>query len=336
MKTTILALTFDYEMFSGNPGDTYNNIIEPTNKLLEIFKSNNIKATFFIETVFIKKLIEYSKQFSNLKNEFLLIKEQLKKMVQLGHRIELHLHPYWLDGVYNGKKWNITSFKYNRLQNMPENTALELFSDGVTLLESIAYEVQPNYKVKAFRAGGWCVQPFEIIKKCFIKNKIEIDSSVAPQIKMNSLLYIADFTDIPETTDSYYFENNPTLLTKSGFLEIPITTFKRTFYNKIKNKFLTLFDKKNHKKFGNGSGVPMKKTDIKKNINMVSLEGKLHKNIFLEEIQSLAKQKNILTIISHPKNITLNSFKLIKALCAQKNFEFKTLTEIYERVEQND
>jgi len=46
MKPTI-ALTFDYEMFSAQPGTVQKNMIEPTEKLLALAQGKAITYTFF-------------------------------------------------------------------------------------------------------------------------------------------------------------------------------------------------------------------------------------------------------------------------------------------------
>jgi hypothetical protein len=327
-----INLTFDYEMFSGKPGTVENNMLLPTEKLLKTFREYKMQSTFFVETVFLLKLLKLSKKYKSLEKDFFLIKKQLQQMIIDGHRIELHLHPYWLDGTYDGFEWKIESYRYNRLQSMREEKAIDLFASSAQLLESIASEVDPNYKLCAFRAGGWCIEPFDVIKKCFKKTGIFIDSSVAPGIKKESHLYIADFTNVNPEKDFYYFDDTPTkeinyAPDKNYFLEIPITTIKTNYIYKIKNKIFTYKNKNLFKKFGDGIPVPenKNKTKYKKSFRtMLTLEGNASPEALIGELKKLPNEKKIFTFISHPKCLTQNSFKILDALYKTNSYKFIT------------
>lgn len=53
-----------------------------------------------------------------------------------------------------------------------------MFVEGCEILHLLARSVEPDYKIVAFRAGGWAVQPFSLLKKAFLSADIRIDSSV--------------------------------------------------------------------------------------------------------------------------------------------------------------
>lgn len=85
-----------------------------------------------------------------------------------GHRIELHIHPHWVNAVYNGDgTWNYDDYSHYSLYSFTEDEVTSMFKEGTELLNKIAHKVDPNYKVIAFRAGGWTVQPFSKLKKDF-------------------------------------------------------------------------------------------------------------------------------------------------------------------------
>lgn len=319
-------------MFSIIPGTIENNMLIPTDKLLTTFKKYNMKATFFIEAAFLLKLIELSEKHDSLKKQFYMIKQQIKQMVEHGHRVDLHLHPYWLDGLFDGKTWKIGSYRYRRLQDMPEEDAVNLFFSGAQLLEGIAREVDSTYNVVAFRAGSWCVEPFPIIKKCFKKTKVWIDSSVAPGIKKSSPLYNADFTKV-HPDDYYFFSTTPTKKvssqTEDNFLEVPITTFKRDFISKFLEKFV--YSK--NPKFGDGCPIQEDpEPPIKTAINFIfsteptilSLEDFQPREV-VKAVDKLSKTKKIITFISRPKRLCKRSFDTIKALHETNQYQFKNL-----------
>lgn len=89
------------------------------------------------------------------------MKEQVKDMVRRGHRIELHLHPHWIDAKYNGDgTWDYTDYTHYSLYSLDEDVRSRMFRDGTIYLTKLAREVDPDYTICAFRAGGWTIQPF--------------------------------------------------------------------------------------------------------------------------------------------------------------------------------
>ena len=45
-----------------------------------------------------------------------------------------------------------------------------MFQEGVGLLDSIAKKVIPDYRIFAFRVGGWVIQPFDNFVNAFRKS----------------------------------------------------------------------------------------------------------------------------------------------------------------------
>ena len=96
MKKVILS--FDYELFFGERSGTVDNsIIRPTELLLNKLDKINGKATFFVDYLMIKYLEAQPKTTKEARK----ITTQLQEIVQQGHRIELHIHPHWIDACYN-------------------------------------------------------------------------------------------------------------------------------------------------------------------------------------------------------------------------------------------
>ena len=100
-NNNIILLTFDYELFLYKSGTVENCLIKPTDLLIEYFNKFNIKATFFVDILFYN-LISKRPDFSE---QALLIKNQLQRLLKDGHRLELHLHPQWLNSKYEDNEW---------------------------------------------------------------------------------------------------------------------------------------------------------------------------------------------------------------------------------------
>ena len=179
------------------------------------------------------------------KEDFRLVKNQLLRIVREGHRIEMHIHPHWIDAKYNGDgTWNFENFKHYSLNSFPASDVIELFKEGKNVLETIIREVDTNYSVLAFRAGGWAVQPFNHIKEGFKQAGLLVDSSLSKGQKCRNLYSYYDFTNMP-SKQIYRFEDDIGVEKVDGqFLEIPITSYRRTFVLKIFDKLMWRFSSK--------------------------------------------------------------------------------------------
>lgn len=328
MKT--ICLTFDYELFFGESGTFKNSVFRPTDDLAKTLDAFGIKATFFIDILYYKRLLSANR------DEAKQLKEQLQNLVAKGHRIELHLHPHWLDAIYEKPNWIFPNYNHYRLQSLPEVEVSELIVSGCEMLNEIAGEVVNNYNVKVFRAGGWCISPFEKMKQGFLKSGILIDSSVAYGVKIESAPFNVDFTKVPDV-EWYKFADDPVRRESNGiFFEIPIATFHRGIYNKMLNRFLSYlyFNQRKLSKdiYGDGSSIIMERkkgfknliNKVRSNYGFLSIE-QISPIMLLKNIEKT--NKNLIVIMSHPKNISPSSLECIKALY-DRNHNFVTLFDI--------
>lgn len=239
MKKKKVILSYDYELFFGDrSGTVQKSLIEPTNQLLDAMESVGFKGNFFIDWQMLKYLSLEKDDRCKLDNAAIV--SQLKDMVRRGHRIELHIHPHWVDAKYNGDgTWNFDEFRHYSLNSFTKDEITEMFVEGTNLLESIAREIEPNYKIIAFRAGGWAVQPFDILAEGFIKAGIKIDSSVMPGLHSELENSYFDFRNAPLSQLGYYhFDMDVVTEKKTGqFLEVPISSTK----HKMVNRFINFF-----------------------------------------------------------------------------------------------
>ena len=326
MNKKKIVLTFDYELFFGKKSGTVNEcLIMPTEKLLEICNIYNIKITFFVDVLFYKKLLEVNVE------EAYKMKEQLKLLVKEGHRIELHLHPHWLDAVYKNNNWIFENYRYYRIHNLDGEKIIELFLKGKQILEDIAREVDKNYNVIAFRAGGFCIQPFDKLKKAFKESGLLIDSSVVCGIKGESVAHWFDFRDVPNK-EFYRFSDNVEIEKPDGeFIEFPISTYRTYIFNKIIRKIKKLKYKTDFKIYGDGKGMSYSKNLLGNLVinDMFSLENVIP-SFFYELCENY--NKDYINIISHPKSLSSVSFANIECLIESKDFLFLNIFDFYKEI----
>lgn len=304
-----IILTFDYEVFLGkNTGDIHKSLIEPTERLIKLFQKYDAKGIFFVDYLFLQKLKE------DYPNIYILIENQLTKLVQLNSNIELHIHPHWLDAMKSDYgKWSFKSFDKFRLHSLNESQIQHLFYEGKKNLEAIARKVKKQYTIKSFRAGGWSIMPFDKLAYSFERNEIKYDFSVLPGEFINNPPH--HFYDFRKAPSLEYWRFNDDLFTpiETGrFIEIPVSTFQISFYDFLLNKVLI----RKNKIFGDGLGLQLQQSlfvRVKKVLS--SRKRKLTTDFTSPKIINKylsISNRELECFVAHPKVFTEESFLVIE------------------------
>lgn len=330
MKT--IALTFDYEVFLGVSGSIEKCILEPVNKLILLLEEERIPSVFFVDVLFLEKLLK-----NECSREFTLIKLNLQELLKKGHSLELHIHPHWLDAkrISNCNEWDLTDDRRYRVSSLTKNERIDIFTKGYDILLSICKEIIPDYKITAFRAGGLCIQPFDIFDSLLTSLGINIDSSVAPGLSNDSPTHQYDFTNIKSTEPYFFTEELNKPLNDGEFLEFPILAYKVSFFERLLQKLKR--ESPGHTIFGDGkangpkSKVKQRWWDrFKSSKYLFSLDGDYYEDVFLKKIYS--SKADFITILSHPKLLSEESFKTIKKLSKSKKIIFSDLNSKYNQL----
>lgn len=326
-----IFLTYDYELFFGKPtGSVEKCIIAPTNLLREIAKRTGVKMVFFIDTGYLKKLEFYKDIHPKVAHEYLLIQNQIDNLVSEGHDCQLHIHPHWEDVTHNGAEWEMVVSRY-KLTDFSAEEILELVLEYKAILEKWTGKTAHSY-----RAGGWCLQPFEKIEKAFQQANLKLDSTVFPGGKFVAGNYYYDFTQTP-VKDKWRFQSDLCVEEKDGeFWEYPISNY---FYTPL--FFWRLFilgrlKPSQHKPIGDGypmSSPGLRKKMLTKGMNLcASVDG-----YFVTKLNVILKRNqqnkfNEFVIIGHPKACTPFALKKLEKFIEQhKNkYTFLTFSDIEE------
>lgn len=313
MKKKVI-LSYDYELFFGEKSGTVKkSLIEPTNAIMDAMEKVGFRGNFFIDVLMIKYLSQNLDERS--KNDLKMIEDQLRDMLKRGHRIELHLHPHWVDAIYNGDgTWNFDDFHHYSLSSFSEESIVSMFVEGVEYLNRIGSEVVPNYKVCAFRAGGWAVQPFIKLKSAFVLAGIRIDSSSARGIYVKNDDSYYDFRSMPQK-DIYKFEDDVCVEVSNGsFIEVPISTYHRPFICSIVHKASQFIHKGYNLRLTDGTHYrPSEKTNVKKTSklhNLLHSEDALYMMSFSQSnpftLKKIIKNRTtgLFCFIDHPKDFS--------------------------------
>ena len=177
MRKNKVIFTIDYETWQPIPeGKDINwnrDLIAIPNELMDCFESVGVKLTFLVEICEIMYL-----EVTN-PNIYEAIKTEIQSIIKRGHDVQLHMHPNWLPETgasYIDGEWVWDESLY-AISDYPGDIS-ELISRCKKKLEEIVSEVMPDYKVIAYRAGAYRIQPFKKIYRALVDNDIELDTSV--------------------------------------------------------------------------------------------------------------------------------------------------------------
>lgn len=339
VKNRHLLLTFDYELYLGKrSGSVQNCILTPTAKLLEVLKQNNFtKAIFFVDTTYLKRLTESTEPACQ--TDLQQVKNQLIEILKNGHYIFPHLHPHWRDAVYDSiiNQWRLESTEHYRLHTISETERDELFSFSIQLITDLMAKANVNYKIDSYRAGGWCLQPFTILKPHFEKYGLINDFSVLRGFKITGKNIFYDFSVTPRQ-NIYSFSNEVEKMDEHGkFTEVVISTLSISNKNRFFNKFLHkyMWYTKN-RSFGDGFSAVDGETSVIKSIQnmeketidkaeMVSIE--LLTYYTKSAYKNYLAENDFMHFISHPKMVSKHNLDSLNDFLAYANANFDLNTD---------
>jgi hypothetical protein len=330
-----LLITFDYELFLGSrSGSVQNCLIKPGDLLLEALSKYKIsKAIFFVDTTYLLKL--RSQKNENCAADFLKIKDQLIRVLKDGHYIFPHLHPHWIDAKYleAQNQWDLSEIRHYRLSSLSDETIGELLKNSIDLIEELKKESNANYEVNAYRAGGWCIQPFLRLKSVFEKHGILHDFSVLSGFKNTNENCYYDFTKAPPDA-IYRFKDDVCMKDEKGtFTEYSISCIQISPLAKLTGRVLNKFlAKTGNVNFGDGISNTLSSDKQAGSVNtkeMISIE--LLTRAKLPAYLRFLDAQSYMHFISHPKMISrhnINTFeKFIKYACSKYfvNTDYKVI-----------
>ena len=304
-------------------------ITYPTSELIKIAEKNDVRFSFFVDSGFILKLNEYRQKFPQLNKDYDDVTNQVKYLADTGHDVQLHIHPHWEDSFYDGTKWVMVVKRY-KLADFNEDDIADIVYRYKKVLTDIT-----GKPVFAFRAGGWCMQPFDKLREAFIQNGITLDSSVFKNGFFSSAQYEYDFRNAPDK-DIYRFEHEPTEEDIQGsFTELPISGIRNSPLFFWRLFFLGRKDPYNHKPLGDGRAMAApgyrKKLLTQFTDNPVSVDGyNAHLLQMCLKISAKKKQTHMV-IIGHPKALSRYSIRKIEEFVARNKAEhnFTTYSKIF-------
>lgn len=299
----------DYELFFGSPtGTPQRCMIEPTEALLGVLEKHGARLTVFVDTAYLVK-IQQSRERQH-RNAFDRIAKQLQTLVSRQHDVQLHVHPHWLDSNWHEGRWHIDTQRY-RLHDFSPDALADMLQEQVACLRAIT-----GIPPVAYRAGGWCLQPFAHLAGPLHAAGIRMDSTVYTGGSSVNPGREFDFTGAL-SDDFWRFDDDPLAPDEAGrFLELPISTVTvpPTFYWRMLLRRLRPSDA--HRAFGDGralsgSGAYYLRKLFSWESGVASIDGARASML----PRALAERRrlggDVLNVMGHPKSLSRVSLKLL-------------------------
>jgi len=315
-----IYITLDYELFFGTEsGNVDDCIIEPTNALLKIVDSYNIKIVCFVDVGYLIKLDEYRLKYPELNLDYEKVTNQIKQLSNNGHGVELHIHPHWENTVYNDSKWVFDTSKY-KLSDFSKTEAHNIVLRYGAFLEKISGRAPI-----AYRAGGWSAQPFSHINNALKEANIVVDSTVYSKGYHVSKNQSYDFRNVKQFKTEYRFSDDLTIEDKQGhFIEYPISSYRLSPVFFWRFAFEKFKKSKQHLSYGKGQAISKPKKELIKLLtrysnSVVSIDGykaSFMQKAFKKYVKNTSKEDHFV-LIGHPKAFTLYSLLKTKEFIAK-------------------
>ena len=169
------------------------------------------------------------------KRDLEAIISQLVQIVKSGHEIYPHIHPHWMDAIYdpNTNEWGLSEKRYYSWSTLPEENRKDLFEHAVSFIRSILDIANITQPIDSYRAGGWSIQPFDNFKPWFVQFGIRNEWSVIPGKYQFSDAHYFDFREAPVKKPVYRFSQDACREDQVGpFTEWTISCLALNWYEK--------------------------------------------------------------------------------------------------------
>jgi hypothetical protein len=326
---TRLLITLDYELFFGRRAGTVENcMLRPIEALTQVLDRYGAKLTLFVDAGFLVRLQNQAADAPELLEDHRRICDQLRTLVEQNHDVQLHIHPHWEDSVYRVGAWQIDTQRY-RLHDFDPEEQARIVGDYKQALTEIIGD-----RVFAYRAGGWCLQPFEAIGEALTQHGIWLDSTVYFNGHSPDDIRGFDFRRAPRQSQ-WRFNSDPLQPQDGGrFLEVPISACRVSplFYWKL--ALLKKFASGAYRAFGDGEAMVANTAYYRALLtrtssSVASIDGA--KAGLLESAYRQLDQvegESIFNVMGHPKALTPDSLRrLDRFLQRHSELEYVTLQD---------
>jgi hypothetical protein len=351
MNQIDIVLSFDYELPLGGITKSFDHsLFNPTEKLLETADALKVPIVLFADILSHVRFKE-----KGVSGYYVPFENQIKKALQKGHDVQLHIHPHWLETEINDNNFvPATNFKLGDFaaNKYPDNIE-GIVEKSVKSLIGICKEGYDGYKCLAYRAGGYNLYPktTEILRALY-KNGIRIDSSISRGYYFKSDTSIVDYTEVPRLPNWYLpLDGNLEKAgsKESGLFEIPIASKPKGFFEmptkfKLKKFQFRAVENRGPMVHTNENIKTLDKLKQLLSSRMLTIDNHTYETTYLMKILDYnvnrfrKHDKLTFSLIGHPKSLGAYHLKLLTGFVDSarikygSNIRFVTYRQIYDEM----
>jgi hypothetical protein len=226
--------TFDYEIYGNGQGSLRDVVLDPTERLAEVFQEFEAPFVVFAEAVEFARMEEAQSDPDTAG-----VRAQLRELREAGHEIALHLHPWWARARHEDGHWHLDWSERSICALQPERVEA-IVSEAIRYLRESLND--PHFTPLSFRSGLWVMQPTPVIAKVLARHGVQVDSSLFKGGRVRGLGF--DYRPAMANGSSWRFDNDVNVPDPHGtLLEIPIYTQMVPFWRMLGGKRLKLHSK---------------------------------------------------------------------------------------------
>ena len=306
----LVVLSVDYELFFGRSGTIEKCLFEPSDAILRVAGRLGSPVTFYVDAGMLCRMQALAKRFRQLSGDLDRIRRHLGAIVGAGHDIGLHVHPHWEDTRFIDGQWSFDGTRY-QLRQFPDDEAADIVRRYAHTLGEACGVAAGSY-----RAGGFCVEPFERISPALLSAGIDVDSSVVPGACLNNDAKGFDFRNVPRK-DWWLFRESPSIEAENGtFVEIPVTAQRLPFLYYWRRLIERVVPGVSSGAFGDGEAKRVGRSEVLKRLLGASriAEASIDdpKAGRLQHLEVPSSGGSIYHIMGHPKNVSHRSLLLLE------------------------
>ena len=316
-------LSQDYELFFGQSGSIEKCLIEPCEMLLDFASKRDVRVTFFVDAGMLVAMEREAASAPEVRRSLDQVRRHIESLSNAGHEIGLHVHPHWEDTNWKFGAWQFGGTRYQ----LRDFSADEI----ERILESYTHTLQDlcDGNVVSYRAGGFCVEPFDLIGVKLRRLGITIDSSIVPGAALFDPDKGFDHRAAPDRA-WWRFSDSPLCPDDDGdFLEIPVTPVKLPvsyYWFRLVDRLL---GRRSTDMLGDGISKAIGRREVVRRlagaglVSELSIDAPKAGQLVTDHIES--QQREIWQVMGHPKLLGESSLRNLDKFMSRAGIR-RTLT----------
>ena len=223
--------TIDYEIYGNGAGSLKDLVLEPAQRLVDVFQEWNASFVVFAEAVEFRKMEEFHSDEAIPE-----VRSQLRELRDRGCEIALHLHPWWANARHEHGQWSLDWSERNICTLAPERVET-IVAEAIDYLRQALDD--PDFTPVSFRGGLWAMQPTKTMARVLARHGVQVDSSVFKGGHIRGLGL--DYRPSLKNGNTWRFSDEVNAPDSHGLLaEYPIHTEMVPFWKMLGSKRLSL------------------------------------------------------------------------------------------------